>query len=179
MTKKITLTAILLALYIMLKISLPTLIIIPGIIQFNLIYLTLPLIGMLIGPKRGFFFGIVADLILYFYMSTAIFNPIFMLSEGIFCFLGGYFYYKKDLSLKRILLSNIVIVYFGIVVMNTIALIFQFIVLAPNPDKLQSTITVAVIYRIITATFVYYPLMSALFFLPREQWARLQQRFEN
>ncbi len=178
MTKKITMTAIFLAVYLTLKTITPTIVIIQNIIQINISFVLLPVIGMLLGKKAGFAIGILADLISFFMFPT-IFNPIFMFNEGLFGFLGGYFFHEKDLTFKRIFLSNLFIVYFGIVVMNTIALVFHFWLLSPNLDKIPGILTTALTIRLATATFVYLPLLTAILYFPRKQWAYLQTRLTS
>ncbi|MGL5042292.1 MAG: ECF transporter S component [Culicoidibacterales bacterium] len=176
--KLITLTAMLLAFYVVIRQITPSIPIIPGVIQINLAYFILPVIGMLLGAKMGFFLGVIADLIL-FSLSPTIFNPFFTLNEGLFCMMGGLFFHQKDLGLRRIIWANLFIAYVGITLASTIALVFQYWILVPNVTRLWTVVTSALLFRFITATFVYIPLLTALFYFPKKQWAYLSKKIAN
>lgn len=173
MTKKITITAISLALYIILKTIIPTIVIIPGVLQINFAIIFLPLLGMLLGKNKGFIIGIAADLISFMLFPT-VFNPVFMLNEGLLGYLGGLLFHDKDLTFAQISWRSILLCYFGIVLLNTLALAFQFTILTANVQKLVPLFTTSLWMRLASSTFIYIPLLISIIYFPRKQWNYLQ-----
>jgi Protein of unknown function (DUF1393). len=175
-TKKITFTALLLAINLGFRSASPSITIIAGVLNVNPSIILLPIIGMLVGKNHGFFVGIVSDLI-SFALNPTIFNPIFTLNEGLLCYLGGHFFYKEIPELKKIVIYSFITCYLGIVVMNTLALTFQYALLDPDIERLQRVLSVSLFMRICSSTFIYIPLLCTILYLPRKQWEYLKRRW--
>lgn len=166
-TQQITFCGIFLALYLVADIFIPRLPIIPGLNQLSLSIFILPLFGLYIGGPRGFFLGVLADILSYFFTgSQFIFNPLFTLQSGIVAACGGFLYHKA-ITWKNALFTASMISIFGIIIANTIALTLQYTVLTSNTIALQTVFTSSLLTRIFTALLLYLPLFTLFFYALR------------
>lgn len=171
--RHMTVIAICLSLYLLLKFVVHPFVLIPNILQVNVIVVIMPLIGMLCGRTSGFVIGVLADLIYAFFFPPPVFNIVFTLSEGLLGFLGGYLLFRKNLDFLPVLISSIIICYLGIVLANTLALVVQYTLLTFNVTQVQKVLALSLLWRFVNSTLIYIPLLTAIIYLPRKQWTYL------
>ena len=83
-------------------------------------FLGLAMSGMFLGPVTGGIIGAVADIITYFIRPNGFFFPGFTLNQFIYGFVFGLFFYKKKVTVKRVILSKLVLTVIISLVLNPI-----------------------------------------------------------
>lgn len=81
-----------------------------NILEISFASIMVGVCGFLYGPILTGIAGIVADIIKFITRSTGSFFPGFTLNEFLLGFIYGCFFYKKEITLKRVILARITIV---------------------------------------------------------------------
>lgn len=85
-------------------------VVIPKILEINFSSLALAACAFTYGPVMAGLAGIICDNIKYFLNPTGAYMPLFGLNEFLTGFIYGLFFYKKNITLPRVILARLVIV---------------------------------------------------------------------
>lgn len=78
-------------------------------------------VALLVGPIAGGIFGITSDLLSFALNSGgSAFFPGYTLTEGLGMFLYGLFFYRQQISLKRVLIAKLVVILICNVILGTL-----------------------------------------------------------
>lgn len=85
-------------------------------------FMTQPVVAMLFGPLVACLTGIIQDAVSLALMPTGPFNPAYSLCVGISAMIYGLVFYKKPVSILRVLLAEVLVIFLGNIILNSIAL---------------------------------------------------------
>ncbi len=120
--------------------------------QISFAYLALGICGMLYGPIVGGIAGAVGDVLGYFVSPNGGFFPGFTLSAFIMGFIYGMFLYKRKVTLKRSMLTVLIVMIICNLVLTPIWLNMMY---GTSLIALPRIIRNAVMYPVHTALFYY------------------------
>ncbi|MCJ7856015.1 folate family ECF transporter S component [Lachnospiraceae bacterium NSJ-143] len=84
-----------------------TRIVVSSMLEISFAFLSLAVAGMLYGPVMAGIVGVIADTIGFFLSPNGGFFPGFTLSAFLSGFLFGVFFYKKKITLKRVVAASV------------------------------------------------------------------------
>lgn len=84
-------------------------IVISSLMQISFASLPIAAGGMLYGPTVGALMGVASDILGYFARPNGAFFPGFTLNALIIGLIYGFFFYKKPVTLKRVILASLTI----------------------------------------------------------------------
>ncbi len=82
-------------------------IVISSLMQISFSFLPIAAGGMLYGPTVGAIMGVASDILGYFAKPNGVFFPGFTLNALIIGLIYGFFFYKKPVTLKRVILASL------------------------------------------------------------------------
>lgn len=126
-------------------------------IRIGFSFVALAMVGMLYGPIFGGIFGALGDIINYFVRPQGAFFPGFTLNGILTGVIYGIFFYRKKITLKKVISAKLIITLFIDLVLSTfwlsILLGQAFMVLLPMrivKSVIMFPIEVALLYLILT-----------------------------
>ena len=96
------------------------------LIELRFAYLPIAASGMLFGPAIGGIVGMLADILGYLVRPTGPFFPGFTISTAVSGIIFGAFFYKKKLTVPRVILANLVETVVVSLILNTINLMILY-----------------------------------------------------
>ena len=99
------------------------------LIELRFAYLPIAASGMLFGPAIGGIVGMLADILGYLVRPTGPFFPGFTISTAVSGIIFGAFFYKKKLTVPRVIVANLVETVVVSLLLNT----FNLMILYGNP----------------------------------------------
>ena len=91
-------------------------------IRISFAFVTLPIVSSLFGPIIGGTIGVLQDVAAYLAKPTGAFLINLSLNEGIAGMIFGLMLYNKKITLLRVFLSELIIIFFVNIILNSIAL---------------------------------------------------------
>ena len=95
-------------------------IVISSTLEIRFGFLGLAVSGMFYGPVTAGIIGVITDIITFFIRPNGFFFPGFTLNQFIYGFVFGLFFYKKKVTLKRVILSKLLLTVIISLILNPI-----------------------------------------------------------